>query len=274
MPPLWAKEEKRVAQSHWEDYHRRWSRIGPPLRPDADVVRAFEDAIAGHDEHVLLLGVTRELADLGKQLTAIDKNEGQIANVWPGNNSRREAKRGDWSALPCADAVFSAAIGDGSANFPLYPDGIRIFFGEMARVLKSDGVLALRVFATPEYPEAIGELHEHVMRRGIASFHAFKWRLAMTLVQRARDPNIAVTEIRDNFDRMFYDRRALADATGWPMEDIETIDAYKNSADIYCFPTIGQYRSAIPDSFHNVRVVHAGTYELAERCPLLVMARS
>src|SRR5436190_23889739 len=98
-----AREERRVATSHWEEYHRRWARIGPPLRPDPDVVRAFEDAITGHDERVLLLGVTQELAGLGKHLTAIDRNEGQVANVWPGNNARREAKLGDWSALASAD---------------------------------------------------------------------------------------------------------------------------------------------------------------------------
>src|SRR5262249_41670024 len=154
---------------------------------------------------------------------------------------------GEWTALPCGKEEFTAVIGDGSANFPTYPEGLRAFFLEMARVLKSGGILALRVFATPNYPEAIGELHEHVIRRGIASFHAPKWRLAMTLVQRSGDPNVAVEEIRANFDRMFYDRGALTEATGWPMADIETIDAYKGSPDVYCFPTVGQYRSVIGD---------------------------
>ncbi len=263
-----------MPESHWNDYHRRWARIGPPLRPDADVVATFATAIEGHDDRVLLLGVTQELADLGKDLTAIDKNEGQIANTWPGDIGKRRARLGTWSALPCADAAFTAAIGDGSANFPSFPDGLRDFFNEMARVLAPGGVLALRVFATGEYPEAIGEIHEHVMRRGIASFHAFKWRLAMTLVQRARDPNLAVAEILSNFDRMFYDRRALADATGWAMEDIETIDAYRGSSDVYIFPTIAQFKSVIPDSLRKIRVVDSGTYELAERCPLLVMERA
>jgi len=95
----------------------------------------------------------------------------------------------------------------------------------------------------------------------------------MAVVSRNGNPNIPVTEIRDNFERMFYDRRALSDATGWPMEDIETIDAYKNSSDVYTFPTVGQFKSAIPDTFRNIRVLESGTYELADRCPLLVMER-
>lgn len=262
-----------MPQSHWNDYHRAWSRIGPPLRPDADVVEAFRQAIAGHDDRVLLLGVTRELADLGKELIAIDKNEGMVANVWPGDTAQRRAETGNWMALPYAKENFTAVIGDGAANFPTYPENLRAFFAEIARVLVQGGVLALRVFARPEYPEAIGEIHEHVMRRGIASFHAFKWRLAMAVVAREGSPNIAVTTIRDNFDRMFYDRRALSDATGWPMEDIETIDAYKGSSDVYTFPTIGQFKSAIPDSFRAIRTMDSGSYELADRCPLLVMER-
>jgi SAM-dependent methyltransferase len=263
-----------VSESHWSDYHRRWARIGPPLRPNAEVVQAFADAIAGHDDRVLLLGVTQELAHLGRHLTAVDRNQGQIAHVWPGDDVRRQARLGDWCRLGDPDGAFSAVIGDGSASFMAHPDGLREFLAEMARVLQPGGVLVLRLFATPEYPEAIGEIHEHVTRRGIASFHAFKWRLAMTLVQRARDPNIAVTEIRDNFDRMFYDRRALSDATGWPMTDIETIDAYKGSTDVYSFPTLGQFKSAVPDSFRSLEKIDAGTYELAERCPLVVLERA
>jgi len=262
-----------VPQSHGSDHHHSWARIGPPLRPDADVVATFAQAIAGHDDRVLLLGVTRELAELGKDLTAVDNNEAMVADEWPGDTARRRARAGDWMALPFPKETFTAAIGDGSANVARYPEDLRAFFAEMARVLAQGGVLALRVFAKPEYPEAIGEIHEHVMRRGIASFHAFKWRLAMAVVAREGNPNIAATSIRDNFDRMFYDSHALAAATGWPMADIETIDAYKGSPDVYSFPTIGQFKSAIPDSFRAIRIMDSGNYELADRCPLLVMER-
>jgi SAM-dependent methyltransferase len=264
-----------VPQSHWNDanYHKRWARIGPPLRPDADVVAAFRQAIASHDENLLLLGVTQELAGLGQTLTAVDKNEQMIANVWPGDSAGRKALEGNWLSLPFADDAFTAAIGDGSANWPTYPGDLRSFFAEMARVIRPGGILALRVFLTPEYPEAIGEVREHTMRRGIESFHAFKWRLAMAVVSRAGDPNIPVAIIRDNFDRLFFDRRALSEATGWPMEVIETIDAYKGSPDIYSFPTLSQMKAVIPENFRNLRIVDSGHYELADRCPLLVMER-
>lgn len=262
-----------MSDNHWNDYHTRWWRLGLPLRPDAEVAGHFAAAIAKRDSDVLLLGVTPELAVLGKELTAVDKTPGMIANLWPGDGEHRRAVEGDWLALPFAKERFSAVIGDGSANALTYPENVRALFGEAARVLAPDGVLALRVFARTEYPEAIGELREHVMRRGIASFHAFKWRLAMAVVARGSNPNIAASAIRDNFNQLFYDRGALAEATGWTMADIETIDAYKDSREVYSFPTIGQFRSAIPDTFRNIRVADSGTYELSDRCPLLIMDR-
>jgi hypothetical protein len=106
------------------------------------------------------------------------------------------------------------------------------------------------------------------------SFHAFKWRLAMSVVAETGDPNIAVTDIRDAFNAMFSDRDMLAAQTGWRAEDIETIDVYANSPDVYSFPNFRQLRDAIPDAFSNIRLEACGSYPLAERCPFLVAERS
>jgi hypothetical protein len=72
---------------------------------------------------------------------------------------------------------------------------------------------------------------------------------------------------------MFPDRDALSAATGWSREDIDTIDVYANSPDVYSFPTFAQLRETIPDVFGNVRLQACGLYPLAERCPLLVLER-
>ena len=96
-----------MPQSHWENYHRLWDRLGPPLRPHQDVVAAIETLLADHAKHVLLLGVTPEFADLGARLTAIDHSEQMIANVWPGDTQDRHAERGDWLALPFPEHHFS-----------------------------------------------------------------------------------------------------------------------------------------------------------------------
>ncbi|HEY5236877.1 MAG TPA: class I SAM-dependent methyltransferase [Rhizomicrobium sp.] len=260
--------------THWNEYHRRWSRIKPPLRPDADVVAAFKDAITGRTDRVLLLGVTRELADIGAHVTAIDRNASMIANIWPGDTNARRAFCGDWLKPPFGENKFTAAIGDGSLSAIQYPTDYRTLFAQLARVLKPGGVFVCRLFLTPDEIEGIEAVKVLALAGKIASFHAFKWRLAMAMMQEARNPNIAVAAILERFNVMFPDRAALSAATGWNDVDIETIDVYKNSPDIYSFPMLAQLRETIPETFHNVRLVQAGAYPLAERCPLIVMERA
>jgi hypothetical protein len=263
-----------MSYSHWENYHRLWDRLGPPLRPHQDVVVAFERLLAGHAKHVLLLGVTREFAGLGERLTAIDHNAQMIANLWPGDTEIRHAEKGDWLALPFPARHFSAAIGDGALVMLAYPTAYTTLFEQLGRVLEPEGLFATRFFATPDgNRDTMPTLREQVLARGAGSFNAFKWRLAMVLVTQARNPNIKVTAIRDAFEQMFPDREVLAAATGWELEDIATIDAYKDSRTIYSFPTREELRAVIPGDFVNARFISSGAYDLAERCPIVVMER-
>lgn len=262
-----------VSSSHWNDYHRRWSRLSAPLRPDADIVRGFEEHVAGRDERVLLLGVTPELAHIGRSLVAIDRSEAMIAHIWPGDTPRARAHKADWLSLPLADGSFTAVIGDGSLSTICCPGDYRIFFAQVTRVLQPGGVLVLRLFLSPDKSEQRAALREDVLAGGCASFHAFKWRLAMAATAETGDPNIAVTAIRDVFNAMFPDRAMLAEKTGWSSDEIETIDVYANSPDVYSFPNFAQLRETIPDSFVNIRLAPCGHYPLAERCPFLVLER-
>ena len=96
----------------------------------------------------------------------------------------------------------------------------------------------------------------------------------MALVAERGDPNIAVRIVHDAFEASFADRNQLAEITGWRCDEIDTINVYRSSPEVYSFPTRQQCLSAIPGAFTNVRLIPAGTYELAERCPLLVMERT
>jgi SAM-dependent methyltransferase len=259
--------------SHWNEYHRRWSRLSAPLRPDADIVRGFENILAGRDGRVLLLGVTPELAHIGKRLSAIDRSAAMIAHIWPGDTERARAQEADWLAPPFADGSFTAIVGDGSLSAVNWPVDYRALFSQAARLLEPGGVAALRLFETPEECETREALKADTLAGRCRSFHAFKWRLAMAAVAQTGDPNIAVAAIRCAFDAMFPDRDALSAATGWSRDDIDTIDVYANSPDVYSFPSFAQLRRTIPDSFAHIRRVGCGSYPLAERCPILAMVR-
>ncbi len=261
----------RLSNSHWAELFRRRAQLTPPLRPSHEVAEGMRQAIAGHDERVLLLGVTPELVELGSELIAADRSDMMIANVWPGDTARRRAVKADWLALPFPKAHFSAAIGDGSLNTLLYPSGHRQVYEQLTKVLRPRGRFVFRLYKTPDRGEPLSSVRAATMTGEIRGFNAFKWRLTMAIVAASRDPNIAVETIRDTFEREFPDRGQLTAATGWAPEAIDTIDAYKGSSEVYSFPTFAQLRAAIPAAFENPRLVAAGTYELAERCPLVVM---
>ena len=226
-------------------------------------------AIAGHDQRVLLLGVTPEYADVGADVTAIDSSETMIANVWPGDTARRRAFKGDWFAMPFERGSFSAALGDGSFNTLPWPDGHRRVFDLLADMLRPGGRIVFRLFRTPDEAESVDAVLAAAMAKKIGNFHAFKWRLAMALVAAAGNPNIPVASIRDAFNAAFPDREKLAAATGWPMAQIETIDVYRGSPDSYSFPTSAEMQAAIPAAFTRAEFLPSGDYELAERCPLV-----
>jgi SAM-dependent methyltransferase len=257
-----------LSKSHWADFHRRWAQLTPPLRPNKDIAEGIRQAIAGHAERVLLLGVTPELADLGAEVVGVDHSEMMIANIWPGNTERRRVVKADWLALPFPKGHFSAAMGDGSLNALTYPDGHRGLYAQLAMVVRRGGRFAFRLYKTPDRCEPLAAVSAAALAGEIASFHAFKWRLAMAVVAASADPNIRVTAIRDAFNREFPDRARLAAASSWKLSDI---DVYEGSSEIYSFPTFDQLRAVIPGSFEAPRLVAVGRYELAERCPLVVM---
>lgn len=259
-----------MSANHWQSYHEKWSRIGPPLRPDQAVVAAFRGALGPHVAKALLLGVTPELADIAPDVTAVDRSQPMIDYIWPGDTPHRRARRGDWFSLDAAASTFDAAIGDGVLNFPRYPEGTGALLAEIRRVLRPGGRFVCRLFASPEQAEPLDRIQDDARRGAIGNFHALKWRVAMAVVRASGDPNIPVRTIRDTFMRIFPDRDALARDAGWSRMDIDTIDVYEGSAEVYAFPTRRQFLGAAPGGFVEGRFIEAGSYPLAERCPLLV----
>jgi len=264
---------KIMAESHWTSFHRQWSRLGTPLRPNNEVAAAVERLIEGVAARMLLLGVTPELANLGEELIAVERNAAMIAALWKPHTLSRCAVRANWLALPFSPGCFSVAIGDGSLNSLNYPTGYAVAFGQLSRVVHASGLTIVRAYVTPDENESISEVCRAAASGEIRSFHAFKLRLAMAMVGEARQPNIAVTAIYKTFCATFRNRDALALQTRWPRNEIDTIDAYCESSEVYSFPTFAEIKDALPQEFSAPERVVAGSYELAERCPLIVIRR-
>jgi len=263
-----------VSVSHWNALYQAWSRMSSPPRVPAEVLAGLRRRVFELPGHVLVLGVTPDLAHVGSDVTAVDSSMSVVRTVWPGDAPTRRAIVGDWLQLPFAAAAFSVCVGDGTVNALGYPNQLKSLFEGLARVLRVGGEVLCRVFLTPDIGETITAVKMATLRGEIRRFQAFKFRLAMAIVAEAAEPNIRVRVIHDVFEATFGDRNRLAEATGWDRAEIDTIDVYGSSSVAYSFPTREQCLAVVPEVFSNARVVPVGTYELAERCPLLVMERA
>ncbi|MER9334366.1 class I SAM-dependent methyltransferase [Mesorhizobium sp. M0293] len=256
---------------HWDNYHRHWQLLDAPLRPPPETVGIVKRELDLDEADVLLLGVTPELAGLGRTMLAVDGSAAMVSGVWPGDDACRRAMTGNWLSLSIGNASLDAVIGDGCLTVVDSARSRRALLSEIARVLKPQGQVAIRVFAGPETFDDLRSIEAQALAGEVGNFHALKWRIAMACTTNDCDRAIEVQAIRDAFDKNFPDRRALAANTGWSMASINTIDVYAGSETIYCFATLAMLIDEASGCFGDVRVVPSGSYPLAERCPLLVL---
>ena len=265
---------RRANAAHFDMLLRSWSRMTPPMRPNQEVAAAVAHQISGYEARALLLGVTPEYAGLADNLVALDISPAMVGAIWPGDTGARRALVGDWLHAPFASGSFSCCIGDGSVSVLRYPDEVALLFAEVARLMRPGGKVASRVFARPARAETATRFRDDALAGRITNFYAFKWRLAMLLASEDNAYNVALRLVLDEFNRLFPDRDRLAQAAGWSRALIDEMDLYKGSPTVFSFATCERLAATAATSFVNIRFVPSGSYELAERCPLLVMERA
>ena len=91
-------------------------------------------------------------------------------------------------------------------------------------------------------------------------------------LQQTLGDGVVVSDIRDCLLAGIGDRTAAARRLGWPVEAINTIDAYKGSSVAYTFPTLAEISAAVVGRFEIVGITHP-TYKLGERCPVIGFER-
>lgn len=255
--------------THWKAMAGGWNRLGPPLRPCPEDVENFHRVLGTAPGRCLLLGVTPELGQLAPGILALDNSADMTRALWPPD---RHAILGDWLGMPFGDASFDHLIGDGCPVLLDHPVQHRRFFAEASRVLKPGGRLLLRAFVGPERPEDPERVCHAALAGNIRSFHAFKWLLSMAIASRSPDHTFVIAEALHSFDRLLPDRNRLVAATGWSGQDIATLDLYRGSTARYSFPPLPALLATLAPAMQANEVIH-GRYELAERCPLLVLER-
>lgn len=261
----------------WTALAERWARLRPPLRPAPEVVAFMRATIGEGEEQVLMFGATPEVARAFEPVQAVDRSLAMIGAVWPGSGPRRVITLADWLDYPPLARQFRAAVGDGCLNALASRDELRRLLERIDGWLMQGGLFVTRVYARPAEPILMKDLEAVLAGQRRVNFHAFKWLMAMHLAGISAEANgdcgrVAVSAIRDLFLRICADRAAAGVRCGWGPDDIDTIDAYRDSTDAYLFPTTDEFQGLLPSGFTGEW--HAvGDYDLAEHCPLWVVRR-
>ncbi len=264
-------------RSVWRKHSGHWAKVGAPLRPSAQDGVLMLGAVSGDlgqtpASDVLVLGMTPEIIQLpwpeSVRLQAFDHSAEMIASVWqPHPRVLSSAQQASWQSLPVGDRSVSGAVGDGSFNalpeLLNYADVLQ----ELARVLRPGGLLCCRYFALPPVRESLLAVAAAVKAGEVQSFHALKWRVAMSVCEGPTF-SVSLPVIWAAFEALFPDRDSLIADTGWPREVVDTIDVYQGAQTRHTFFGLDTLQ-AICAPWFTLEAVSYGDYELAERCPTL-----
>lgn len=271
--------------SHWRNSADSWAAFGSPLRPCAEDVRIVDEMLAAEPDlfggsvrrRVWLLGVTPEIATACRlqdvELLAVERVRDMIDSAWPGDTGSRHAICADWLRPPFADGSFDLAIGDGCLMVAGYPDELSRLLVSVNRCLRPDGCLMLRLFCRPDVAETPDAVIGALRSGEIGSFHAFKWRLAMAVQGMANAPDVAVDEVWQIWNAARIDAHALAEARGWPLAQVGTMEFYRGSPARYNFMRFDATIEHLCRAGFDLVTTRIGTYELAECCPHVLLRK-
>lgn len=269
-----------AAHDHWARHAAQWAHVGSPLRPACEDVAAVDELLTQSVDDLglvspraLVLGVTPELLDMrwpaNTRLVAIDRSPGMIGAMLPGQ-SGTGAVCGNWLKLPFAANSVDLVVGDGCLTvLESVADHCR-FGAQLARILSPGGRLILRLFVRPQSTETLDEVVADLSAGRIGNFHVFKWRLAMALVDE-QSGAVPVADIWQAWKDTGIVPATLAADLGWPLAEIETIDAYRQATARYTFPRLDEVRATLSTSFDEL-ACRTPNYELGDRCPTLLLA--
>jgi len=277
--------EAEKEPEHWSRAAQIYHQIEAPLQPSAEDIATMERFVATAARlrasafnpklNAILLGVTPAIATMAwppnTNLLAIDRSEGMLHGVWPGDRPGiREARLGDWLALPVDDASCSVVVGDGSFNCLEFPTAYQQLANSVARVLHEDGVLIARVYVQPATPSSLEKLWQDLVAGQFSTFDGFKFLLCMGLVDEQF--NVAVHDVWQYWSQVKGNEQALFNATGWSAAKFATIAHYQNSAARYSFPTLSEVERIFSAQFKKIDIAFP-TYPLGECCPTLMLRK-
>jgi SAM-dependent methyltransferase len=221
-----------------------------------------------------LLGATPAIALMrwpaNTTLIGADESCHMMRFVWPGDRApTRFGVRASWLNLPLPVSSIHMAIGDGSLNCVRHPGAATAACRSLRSVLTGDGLLVLRCYVRPERTERPEQIFDDMFRGAIPTFTQFKFRLFLAMRQDLGS-GLAMDELHRLWASYSIDSVRLAAITGWPLAEIGTIEAFRNSSTVHTFPTLAEFRCLLHEHFDEAGIIMP-SYPLGEHCPVLIL---
>lgn len=248
-----------------QKHHNNWDKLKAPARPTQSVVDTFKSLVP--DGPIYLMGVTPEIANSYNNILAVDRDTKMIENVWPGDTETKMAVNADWETfLP--GKKFKGVIGDVALTMLADKKRITSFNIKSFNMLEPGGTVAQRIFHKPKDKITRDMLIDMLSKPATVNFNAFKWMMFMAYAEEAHD-KIKVRNILKFFNEICPVREFAAKDTGWNIDDINTIDLYKDSDWEVIVMSKKDWLETIPKGATNVQFTYCDDYDLAELCPIL-----
>jgi len=174
----------------------------------------------------------------GTRLLAVDSSPGMIRHVWPGHSwSNAVVIQANWLAMPVRSGSCDVVIGDGFLSNMNYPEGYRAIKEELRRVLRPDGILALRLFGRRDPSESPAEVFGSMRAGLIGSFSEFRLRL-MISVQKDLAAGAKLADVWEAWHEAVQEPEALARSFGWPPGAVSIMERFRGVQVAVTYPTV------------------------------------
>ena len=248
--------------TQWADRSLTWGSSGPPLIPNQEVIDCFTSLVPP-DSNILMLGATQEIYKAYDNITAVDREQVMIDRVWLGDTDTKHIKLDNWLTVDLPSNHFDAVLGDGSINMLTYPYEVEAIVDRCMNWLKPGGRLVCRMFTRPDTPITRERLLAEAANPTVG-WTAFR-RLVPMVLAHEEGALVYWNRAYEFFNDLFPDRSQLP----FTAEQLSRMDAYKGTTTSTWFPT----RQEILDLIPGARFVDAGTYDIADTCPILVLEK-
>lgn len=274
--------QKSTTHDYWKSMKVKFFlRIPPPLRLADQDVQMYSNAVKewldkNAQPRVLVMGATPEFFSMPwpekTDLLAVDRSELMLRELWPGPADHTICE--DWTQMSLEDASRDIAFCDGGLIMLDYPDQLKLLSEELARVLSVGGLFTTRAFVSGTVKQDAAMVMSDFLAGRISNSSILKLRLAIALTQ----DSIAGVRLHDVW-KFYHDSIpksvSLSDLLGWSADELQFIEAYKDSNEIYRFPDVEELCDVFCNSAGKFECisVQVPEYELHEHMRVVTFQR-